>query len=245
MERVYKNEGVADLGKSMKQIITVVIDPGHGGKDCGAIGVGGVYEKDIVLAISRKLQRMVNSTPGFRAILTRSGDYFIPLRKRLKIARKNSADMFISIHADAYKKTEARGFSIFVLSQRGATSEAARWLAEKENISELDQDLVDKTRLLKSVLLDLSQTATVNTSLDIGAEIIRSVSKIATLHSPRVEQAGFVVLKSPHIPSMLVEIGFLSNGVEAKLLAKDFYQNSIAEEIAAGIRSYFAGHRAN
>ena len=228
------------IDKIYEKNITIVIDPGHGGKDCGAIGVGGIYEKQIVLAIAYKLQQIINNTPGFRAILTRSGDYFISLRKRLGIARRNNADMFISIHADAYKRKEARGVSVFVLSQKGATSEAARWLAEKENISELGQALVDKNRLLKSVLLDLYQTATINISLDMGAEIIQSISKIAMLHSSRVEQAGFVVLKSPHIPSILVEIGFLSNSIEAKLLTQDFYQDNIAQGLAAGISSYFS-----
>ena len=234
------SRNMAKGASNPQQNITIVIDPGHGGKDCGAIGVGGIYEKHLVLAMARKLQRAINHTPGFRAVLTRNGDYFIPLRKRLAIARRNKAEMFVSIHADAYQRKEARGISVFVLSQKDATSEAARWLAEKENLSELSQDLADKNKLLRSVLLDLSQTITINLSLDIGAKIIQAVAKIAMLHSPRVEQAGFVVLKSPHIPSILVEVGFLSNSVEAKLLTQDFYQEKVAQGIAAGICGHFA-----
>lgn len=222
--------------------IVIVIDPGHGGKDPGAIGRGRKKEKDIVLAIAKQVASEINQTFGYRAELTRTGDYYIPLRERLTIARRNNADMFISIHADAYKNHKAHGASVFALSERGATSEAARWLAEKENSSELmgGVKLADKGSVLRSVLLDLSQTATTGAGLEIGAEVLSEMKRVTALHKGRVEQAAFVVLKSPDIPSLLVETGFVSNAAELKRLSSPSYQKKMAAAIAKGITQYFS-----
>ncbi len=222
--------------------VIVVIDPGHGGKDPGAMGRNGVHEKNVVLAISKKLKDDINKVPGFKAILTRSRDEFIPLRGRLAIARKNKADMFVAIHADAYRNHQAHGVSVFALSQRGATSEAARWLAYRENKSELmgGVDLNDKSHMLKSVLINLSQMTTVRMSLQIGEALVHNIGRFAHLHhGMRVEQAAFVVLKSPDIPSLLVETGFISNTFEARRLTSKPYQNRLAKAIAGGIVNYF------
>lgn len=231
---------LAPVPKRSRSII-IVIDPGHGGKDPGATGPRGTYEKTIVLKISRDLQRDINRQPGFVAYLTRKGDYYLSLRQRLAIARRYKADMFIAIHADAYKDRYAHGASVFALSRRGATSEAARWLATRENESELmgGVDLADKTNLLKSVLINLSQTATIRASLRIGQRIIHSLGNFARLHHRRVEQAAFVVLKSPDIPSLLFETGFISNPHEERKLRNRTYQQHIAAALMQGIRSYF------
>lgn len=224
--------------------VIVVIDPGHGGKDPGATGRHGVHEKNIVLGISKKLARQINQVSGFKAILTRHSDIFIPLRGRLAIARKNKADMFVAIHADAYRDRDAHGVSVFALSQRGATSEAARWLAARENKSELmgGVDLHDKSHMLKSVLINLSQIATVRMSLQIGEALVHNIGRFAHLHhGRRVEQAAFVVLKSPDIPSLLVETGFISNRAEERRLTSKPYQNRLAKAIAGGIVNYFEG----
>lgn len=216
-------------------------DPGHGGCDPGAIGPGGVHEKDIVLKISHDLKKDINRQPGFKAYLTRNGDYYLTLRQRLAIARCYKADMFIAIHADAYKDHKAQGASVFALSLRGATSEAARWLAKKENESELigGVNLTDKNNLLKSVLINLSQTATIHASLLIGKQIIHALNSTLTLHHHCVEQAAFVVLKSPDITSLLVETGFISNTYEEHRLLKRIYQRRIASALMQGIRDYF------
>ena len=221
--------------------VIIVIDPGHGGKDPGAIGRGRTREKRIVLAISKQLQRIINQQPGFKAVLTRKGDYYISLRRRLAIARKYHGDMFIAIHADAYRNRQAHGASVYALSRRGATSEAARWLAKRENESELmgGVDLSDKGHLLKSVLISLSQTATIRASLLIGRDLIHSLDRIASLHHNRVEQAAFVVLKSPDIPSLLVETGFLSNPLEERHLRRSEYRHRLALALMRGIRRYF------
>ncbi len=228
--------------KRRERNIVVVIDPGHGGKDPGATGFHGYHEKNIVLAISKDLQRDINQLPGFKAVLTRTGDYFIPLRGRLAIARRDRADMFIAIHADAYKNHTAHGVSVFALSQRGATGEAARWLAKRENRSELigGVDLGDKSNMLKSVLINLSQTATVRTSLQIGEDLVQNIGRFAHLHHGyQVEQAAFVVLKSPDIPSLLVETGFISNRDEERRLVSSRYQNRLARAMTGGISEYF------
>lgn len=222
--------------------VIVVIDPGHGGKDPGATGPRGIREKNVVLQISKNLQRDINRLAGFQAYLTRDGDYYLTLRERLAIARHYKADMFIAIHADAYRGHRAAyGASIFALSQRGATSEAARWLARRENESELmgGVDLTDKNNLLKSVLINLSQTATVRASLNIGQDLIQSLGDVGTLHHHRIEQAAFVVLKSPDIPSLLVETGFITNPVEEKKLTSASYQKRLANALMQGIRAYF------
>lgn len=222
--------------------IVIVIDPGHGGKDPGATGQEGTLEKEVVLKISKQLQSMLNEEPGFCAVLTRSTDYYIPLRKRLAIARKNHADLFIAIHADAYHHSHATGASVYALSQRGATSEAAKWLAEKENESELgglSDELADKDAILRSVLIDLSQTHTIEASLQVGNAALSNLAKFSTLHHPKVEQAAFVVLKSPDIPSILVETGFLSNPEEEQKLKDPTYQHKTALAIKEGIKHYF------
>ena len=221
--------------------VIVVIDPGHGGKDPGATGVRGTHEKTVVLSISKKLYRMINQQPGFKAYLTRDTDVYLSLRQRLAIARKHKADMFVAIHADAFSNTTAKGASVFALSSKGATSEAARWLAERENQSELigGVDLTDKTHMLQSVLISLSQTATIRSSIEIGNVIISSLKTFAHLHDDDVDQAAFVVLKSPDIPSLLIETGFLSNPQEEQRLRTQSYQNKIAQSIKHGIVSYF------
>jgi N-acetylmuramoyl-L-alanine amidase len=230
--------------KSSNRKIIVVIDPGHGGKDPGATGPSGTHEKTVVLEIARDLQRFINKQPGFTAVLTRKGDYYISLRKRLSIARNYHGDMFIAIHADAFINHKAYGASVFALSSRGATSEAARWLAKRENASELlgGVELNDKSRLLKSVLIDLSQTATIGTSIKIGRDIIQSLKGVTPLHHGRVEQAAFVVLKSPDIPSLLVETGFISNPKEERNLNNPRYQDRLAMALMHGIKRYFVSH---
>lgn len=239
--KLYQTNEKSVKDTHLRQIV-VVIDPGHGGKDPGAIGKRGTCEKDVTLAIAKALQRIMNNTRGFRAVLTRSQDYFIPLRERLEIAHSCKADVFISIHADAYRNRDAHGISIFALSQRGATSEAARWLAEKENESELGQAISDKGALLRSVLIDLAQTATIGASLEIGGKILSELSNFTSLHFKEVEQAAFVVLKSPDIPSLLVETGFLSYRAEELKLRNANYQREIASRLAAGIQTYFIRH---
>lgn len=229
------------IHKIVARDVMIVIDPGHGGKDPGTTGRGGTHEKTIVLAIAKDLQKIINQQRGFKAYLTRAGDYYITLRQRLSIARKYKADMFVSIHADAWKNHRANGASIFALSGRGATSEAARWLAARENESELmgGVNLSDKSNILRSVLINLSQTATIRASLMLGDDIIRSLYEVTPLHHVQVEQAAFVVLKSPDIPSLLIETGFLSNPFEEYRLKKSRYREQLAVAIMRGIREYF------
>ncbi|KOX99461.1 N-acetylmuramoyl-L-alanine amidase [Pseudomonas sp. NPDC087342] len=227
-----------------KRDIIVVIDAGHGGEDPGASGSRGQHEKDVVLAIARELQRQVNGMKGFRAELTRTGDYFIPLRGRTEIARKKGADLFVSIHADAAPSAAAFGASVFALSDRGATSETARWLADSENRSDLiggagSVSLDDKDRMLAGVLLDLSMTASLTSSLNVGQKVLSNISRVTPLHKQRVEQAGFMVLKSPDIPSILVETGFISNANEASKLSAASHQQALARSISAGVRQFF------
>ncbi|MFW0756529.1 N-acetylmuramoyl-L-alanine amidase [Pseudomonas sp. H11T01] len=227
-----------------KRDIIVVIDAGHGGEDPGASGSRGQKEKDVVLAIARELQRQVNGMKGFRAELTRTGDYFIPLRGRTEIARKKGADLFVSIHADAAPSAAAFGASVFALSERGATSETARWLADSENRSDLiggagNVSLDDKDRMLAGVLLDLSMTASLTSSLNVGQKVLSNIGRVTPLHKQRVEQAGFMVLKSPDIPSILVETGFISNANEASKLAASNHQQALARSISSGIRQFF------
>lgn len=229
---------------SGKRDIVIAIDAGHGGEDPGASGSKGQHEKDIVLSIAKELQRQINSEKGFRAELTRTGDYFIPLRKRTEIARKKGADLFISIHADAAPSKAAFGASVFALSDRGATSETARWLADSENRSDLiggagNVSLDDKDRMLAGVLLDLSMTASLSSSLNVGQKVLGNMGRVTSLHKRRVEQAGFMVLKSPDIPSILVETGFISNANEAAKLATPSHQQSLARSIHSGVRQFF------
>ncbi|WP_454867431.1 N-acetylmuramoyl-L-alanine amidase [Pseudomonas farris] len=227
-----------------KRDIIVVIDAGHGGEDPGASGSRGQREKDVVLAIARELQRQINGMKGFRAELTRTGDYFIPLRGRTEIARKKGADLFVSIHADAAPSAAAFGASVFALSDRGATSETARWLADSENRSDLiggagNVSLDDKDRMLAGVLLDLSMTASLTSSLNVGQKVLSNIGRVTPLHKQRVEQAGFMVLKSPDIPSILVETGFISNANEASKLAAANHQQALARSISSGVRQFF------
>lgn len=225
-----------------KQKIVVVIDPGHGGKDTGAIGEHGTEEKNIVLGIAKKLAKIINKQPNMQAVLTRNGDYFVPLRERLKLARKGKADLFIAVHADAYFTNAASGASVYTLSQRGATSEAARWIAKRDNYSELGgvdlDELGDQSHLLRSVLIDLAQTATITDSLRLGTSILDSLDNVTRLHYSRVEQAPFVVLKSPDIPSVLVETGFISNSHEEARLRDKAYQHKLAVAMYDGVKFY-------
>ncbi len=229
---------------SSRRNILIVIDAGHGGEDPGAIGPKRVKEKDVVLDIAKKLAAKIDQTEGYSAKLTRTNDYYVPLRKRRDFARKHRADLFVSIHADAFKTPDAKGASVFALSRRGATSETARFLARKENDADLiggvgDVSLSDKDDILKGVLVDLSMTATLGSSLDAGKHILREMDSIAHLHKSSVEQAGFLVLKSPDVPSLLVETGFISNPKEAKKLSTSDYRNKMAQSIYTGIRGFF------
>lgn len=220
----------------------VVIDPGHGGRDPGARGRRGALEKEVVLAISERLAAKINRTPGMKAILTRNGDYFVPLRQRLKLARKGSADLFIAIHADAFFNNNARGVSVFALSQRAASNEAARWLVQREHYPELDDlslnNLSDRSEMLRSVLIDLAQTATIRDSIKLGNKVLDAMDDFSTLHHKKVEQAPFVVLKSPDIPSILVETGFITNPEEERHLRHPAYQDKLATAIWQGLRAY-------
>lgn len=226
------------------RLITIAIDAGHGGEDPGARGASGTYEKHVTLAIAKRLKALVDAEPNMRGVLIRDGDYYVPLAGRVSKARKLQADLFVSIHADAFIKPHARGSSVFALSERGATSAAAGWLAKKENEADLiggvNIDVDDPT--LKQVLLDLSQTATINDSLKLARSVLGEIGDINDLHKPHVEQAGFAVLKAPDIPSILVETAFLTNPEEEKRLKDEKYQEKMAQAILAGIRKYFASN---
>lgn len=227
-----------------KRDIVIVIDPGHGGEDPGAIGPNGLREKHVVFSIAAALRDKINAQNGFKAFLTRDGDYYVGLRDRTILARKYNADLLVSVHADAFTRPEARGASVFALSNRGATSEMARWLAQKENSADLiggieGLKLDDKDHVLAGVLLDLSSTASLSASLGVGSHVLRSMGSMAHLHKKSVQQAGFVVLKSPDIPSILVETGFISNPQEAQRLKSVQYQQQLASSIHKGIVGYF------
>ena len=236
-------EKVADRAKpAVSRMVTVVIDAGHGGEDPGARGRGGTLEKNVTLAIARRLKARIDLEPGMRAILTRDGDYFIPLAQRVTKARRVQADLFVSVHADAFVQPHARGSSVFALSDRGATSTAARWLAKRENESDLigGVNLDVKDPVLARTLLDLSQTATINDSLKLGKAVLAHLGDVNSLHKPAVEQAGFAVLKAPDIPSILVETAFISNPEEEKRLKDAGYQDKMANALFQGIRRYLA-----
>ncbi|MFU8837708.1 MAG: N-acetylmuramoyl-L-alanine amidase [Thiohalomonadaceae bacterium] len=221
--------------------IIIVIDAGHGGKDPGAIGPSGTREKDVVLAIARRLQQLIDREPGFKAVMIRDGDHFISLHERVNRARRAQADLMLSIHADAFHDRRARGLSVYTLSARGATSEQARLLAERENASDLvgGVKLDDKDNLLASVLLDLSQTASIEASTDAAGRVLAGLKRVGRVHKPTVEQAGFRVLRAPDIPSMLIETGFISNPEEERNLRSSAYQQRLADAMLVGIRDYF------
>ena len=219
----------------------VMLDPGHGGEDPGAIGPTGAREKQVVLTIARILQRKINAQPGMRALMTRDDDYFIPLGVRVAKARKANADLFMSIHADAFTTPSARGSSVFMLSDKGASSTAAKWLAQTQNDSDLIGGVkIDsgKDRYLAHTLLDLTQTATLNDSRKLAGQMLRQLATINKLHSGQIEQAGFAVLKAPDIPSVLVETAFISNPEEEAKLVNPDHQEKIADALLAGLRSY-------
>jgi N-acetylmuramoyl-L-alanine amidase len=225
----------------------VAIDAGHGGGDPGAIGVGKVQEKRVAMAIAEELNRLFDATRGYRGVLVRRGDYYLTLRQRTEVARRQRADLFVSIHADAFSSAVARGASVYTLSEKGATSETARWLAEKENASDLiggvgDVSLDDKDAVLAHVLLDLSMDANRSASIETGSSVLAALGGVTRLHRERVEQAGFVVLKSPDIPSILVETGYLSNATEARALSQASHQRRLARAIYDGITRYVAKH---
>ena len=232
--------------KKTARAIVVVLDPGHGGEDPGAIGKRGTREKDVVLAIARKLKERFDESTNFRVALTRDADYFVPLHIRVQRARKLRADLFVSVHADAFVTPQANGSSVFALSERGATSTAAKWLANKENDADLigGVNLASKEGFLARTLLDLSQTAQINDSLKLGKLVLAELGEVNRLHKSVVEQAGFAVLKAPDIPSILIETAFISNPEEEKRLRDASHQNKMAEAIADGIKSYFANNPA-
>lgn len=225
--------------------IIIAVDAGHGGEDPGAIGPSGAREKDVVLEIARRLAAEVNGTEGFKAVLTRDGDYYIGLRQRTALAREQKADFFVSVHADAFTSPRPQGSSVYALSQRGATSETAQWLADSENRSDLiggvdgSLSLRDKDQVLRGVLLDLTMTATLNDSLSIGGQVLEQLGRINRLHKSRVEQAGFMVLKSPDIPSLLIEVGFISNPDEERRLRDPVHQTGLSRAIFSGLREHF------
>ena len=240
-----KKEELA-LDKDDDRLITIAIDAGHGGEDPGARGANGSREKDITLKIARKLKQKIDAEPNMRGMLTRDGDYFVPLGTRVVKARKFKADLFVSIHADAFTNPAARGSSVFALSEKGATSASARYLAKKENESDLigGVSLGGKDPVLVRTLLDLSQTATIHDSLKLGKAVLGHIGEINKLHKNQVEQAGFAVLKSPDIPSILVETAFISNPEEERKLIDDAYQDKLVDSILSGIRQYFASNPA-
>ena len=224
------------------RLVTVTLDPGHGGEDPGAVGQRGSYEKNVTLSIAKRLKARIDSEPNMRAVLTRDSDFFVPLQMRVQKARRVRSDLFVSIHADAFIRPDANGSSVFALSDRGASSSAARYLAQKENEADLigGVNLDVRDPVLARTLLDLSQTATISDSLKLGKEVLQELGGINRLHKASVEQAGFAVLKAPDIPSILIETAFISNPEEERRLNDDAYQNKMADAIMAGIRRYFA-----
>ena len=229
---------------NVMRMVTIALDPGHGGEDPGAIGPSGTREKDIVLAVAKKLKARLEALPNTRVMLTRDGDYFVPLGTRVEKARKVQADLFVSIHADAFIEPRARGSSVFVLSEKGASSTAARWLATDQNKADMigGVNLGRHDRQLASVLFDLSTTAQINDSLKLGKAVLGEIGGINRLHKAAVEQAGFAVLKAPDIPSILVETAFISNPEEEAKLKDDGYQNQLANAITKGIKRYFSAN---
>ena len=237
-----KSDGRSDSRPVVARLVTIALDPGHGGEDPGAIGKRGTYEKNVTLAVAKRLKEKIDAEPNMRCLLTRDSDYFVPLHVRVQKARRVQADLFVSIHADAWIKPTAKGSSVFALSEKGATSSAAGWLAKKEN----DADLIGGINLgthdkdLARVLLDLSTTAQINDSLKLGRQVLAELGGINSLHKAHVEQAGFAVLRAPDIPSILIETAFISNPEEEKRLNDEVYQDKMASAILKGIRAYFS-----
>ena len=230
------------ISRQMKDVI-IAIDAGHGGDDPGAVGKGRIFEKDIVLAIARHLEMLLEKEPGYKTLMIRSNDYYVGLRKRTRIARRSKADLFISIHADAFMTAEARGASVYAISQKGATSEQAQYLAERENRADLiggvdSVSLDDKDDLLAGVLLDLSMTNSLNAALEVGGEVLKSIRTVTKLHKKEVEQAAFAVLKSPDVPSILIETGYVSNPKDAAALKTKAHQKKLARAIYQGVTRY-------
>ncbi len=228
--------------RRVDRLIIVALDPGHGGEDPGAIGPTGLREKDVVLALALQLRDELNAVPGMRVMLTRDADFFVPLTERVRKARRVQADLFVSLHADAFFKPEARGASVFALSTRGASSSAARWLADKENAADavggVNAGKVRDAQLLQA-MLDMSTTAQIKDSLKIGSEVLQRMGRVGRLHKSQVEQAGFAVLKAPDIPSILVETAFISNPEEEARLRDKAFRQDLVQALASGIRRYF------
>jgi N-acetylmuramoyl-L-alanine amidase len=243
-EEEQQDYAIIDEADTAPRQVVIAIDAGHGGEDPGSIGRGGTYEKHVALTIARKLANKINSVHGMRAVLIREGDYFISLRERISKARQHKADLFISIHADSFNDSRVSGSSVYVLSQRGASSEHARWLAEQENASDLigGVKLDDKDNILASVLLDLSQTASLEASIDVAERVLGGLRQIGKLHKPRVESAAFAVLKSPDIPSLLIETAYISNPAEEKKLLSTVFQDTLTDAILDGLQGYFRVH---
>ena len=232
-----------DPGKKSRDVV-IAVDAGHGGQDSGAIGRAGTYEKDVVLEIARQLAARINAEPGMRAVMTREGDYFLTLRQRIKRAREAGAMLFVSVHADSVRDPQVSGSSVYVLSEKGATDEQARWLADRENAADLvgGVSLDDKDPVLASVLVDLTQSAQIGYSMQAAERVLTAMREVHEVHRPRVQQAGFVVLKSPDIPSMLVETAFISNNSDERKLKDPARQQDIATAIFKGVRNYFVDH---
>ena len=224
------------------RLVVVALDPGHGGEDPGATGPSGLREKDVVLAIALQLRERINAVPGMRAMLTRDADFFVPLQERVRKARRVQADLFVSIHADAFLTPTARGASVFALSQGGASSSAARWMADRENAADLVGGVNIKTRdpSLARALLDMSTAAQIKDSLHVGREVLGQIGRVGRLHKGAVEQAGFAVLKAPDIPSILVETAFISNPEEEARLKDPDYQARLVDALMTGMKRYFA-----
>jgi N-acetylmuramoyl-L-alanine amidase len=234
----------AEILKKVDRLVIVALDPGHGGEDPGAVGPTGLREKDVVLSVALALRDKLNAQPNMRAFLTRDADYFVPLGERVRKARRVQADLFVSIHADAFTNRAARGASVFALSDRGATSAAARWLADKENAADavggVNVKAATRDAHVMRALLDMSTTAQIKDSLRIGADVLGQLDRVGRLHKPRVEQAGFAVLKAPDIPSILVETAFISNREEEAQLADPAYRAKLVDALLTGIKRYFA-----
>ena len=232
--------------KKRKQQFVIALDPGHGGRDPGAIGKHGTREKDVALSVAKKMKALINRESGYRAVLTRDADRFVSLRNRVKKARQAEADIFISLHADSFHSPNVKGASVYALSLRGASSEAARWIARKENSSDLigGISLDDKDDLIASVLLDLSQTATIQDSLELGSDVLKHIGKVSRLNNRKVQQAGFAVLKAPDMPSILIETAFLSNPSEEKKLRSPKHQQKLARAVFSGIKKHLKNRQA-